>query len=91
MSEWIDVKQELPPITGVCDASTDEVLVLLKRDYAPDVTVGFYDYGDGDGGHWYLHHHMLKSSEVIAWQPLPDRKFRPLTGQPGSEVVVGRS
>lgn len=54
------------------DSSTDEVLVWVKKRYAPHVYIGSYDYEDG--GFWTvfsLEHYERSEWEVTHWMPVP--------------------
>lgn len=75
MNGWISVEDDVPRHTGVCDGTTDDVLVLTKRYYHPGITVGYYEWAEDGLSAWHCHHFGVKSEEVIAWQYLPEGKI----------------
>lgn len=73
---WINVKDELPEHTGVVDGGTDNVMVWVKKQYAPHIYIGSGDYTE-DGFIWYVSgvdHLFKKDYEVTHWRPLPTDK-----------------
>jgi hypothetical protein len=73
VSEWISVKDRLPPITGYVDGGTDRVLVKIDADYAPSILIASGEWWE-EGFSWYFdgRPYDKERSEVTHWMPLPD-------------------
>lgn len=66
---WIKVTDDrnFPHIS--LDSCTDDVLVYVKKQYAPHIFIGYYDY---EVQHWYIPGIPEAKWEVTHWQPLPE-------------------
>jgi hypothetical protein len=72
MNKWNKVTDDTIFPHSSLDSSTDTMLLWLKKDYAPSVYLGHYDYENG--GFWSVQgiDHLARSNwEVTHWMHLP--------------------
>jgi hypothetical protein len=73
VSEWISVKDDLPPVTGYTDGGTDRVLVKINAHYQPTILIARGEYWE-EGFSWYFdgRPYSEDNCEVTHWMPLPE-------------------
>lgn len=71
MDRWIRVEDEMPPMAGYQDGTTDRVLVYMQKPFAPRRVVAFGEWSE-DGFRWYFDDRAEKSHRVSHWMPLPE-------------------
>ena|SRR5271166_3321419 len=79
MIEWYEVTDDsnLPMRPHGQDSSTDRMLVYVKKEYAPNVFFGYYDYEEGYWSIEGINHLYQKGWKVTHWAIAPEGPSAP--------------